>query len=421
MKDIKIIIVSVFCLCCGSLSIAQDMTVVHLKDGSQLKFPNGQAGETVISFWANTSLEQDKVGQVYYSLLKKNEDYIAKIDWYSYYFPTIKSDVVLCIGMAKNPTVETANVIVPVTNAYDKYSYTVELGDDYPLEKGQTYYFRIVSRTPYLQGGEQQTAYVYGRENSFRVPLLMGESGMIPAALAASEAIYPNSEAWAAFNQQYFPEISEQRLWALPRLWMEWIADHQAEVTVSSDKTFDDGVLHLVGTIPKSFYTWMTNREIVINSPEYIKSITNGQLDTLVTNVDEKWQIPGNSYMQFGPQKSTSNATVTYDVSEAIPGINYKMQIVFAPETIADPNEDTNSFKPTKLRIDGSTVDANNQSTSGSLDNNENHIVQATEVTTLTFDNVINLTDVVIKMNMLARESAQYKRIIRLAEIRLIP
>jgi hypothetical protein len=94
------------------------------------------------------------------------------------------------------------------------------------------------------------------------------------------------------------------------------------------------------------------------------------------------------------------------------------LQIVFAPETVADPNEDANSFKPTKLRIDGTIVDANNQSASGSLDNNGNHIVQATEVTTLTFDDVVNLTDVVVRMYMTARESAQYKRIIRLAEIR---
>ena len=71
--------------------------------------------------------------------------------------------------------------------------------------------------------------------------------------------------------------------------------------------------------------------------------------------------------------------------------------------------------------MDGTTVDANNQSVSGSLDNNTNHTIQATEVTTLTYDDVCNLTEVIFKMNILPRESSNYNRIIRLAEIRLIP
>jgi hypothetical protein len=282
---------------------------------------------------------------------------------------------------------------------------------NYPLQKGQTYYWRVVMRVPYLQDGQSQEAIVYdSQEYSFRIPLLMTESGLLPSGQCGKDVVYPDTTAWAAFYEKFFPDVAADKLASLGKLWAIWIADHRSEVTISQDLTFDDGVLHLVSDVPDAFYQWMTTREVVINSLEQILDLTNGT-QTLITDVDEKWQVPGNSFIQFASSTATANLTFTVDASEAVPSIPYMLEIVFAPDIVGE------NTKPTKLKIHGNHRDG----TTETLGENQ-YEIPTTQVTRLALaDPVTDLLSIAIQMSIIARETSRYQRVIRLAEVRLKP
>ena len=266
-------------------------------------------------------------------------------------------------------------------------------------------------RVPYLQDGQSQEAIVYdSQEYSFRIPLLMTESGLLPSGQCGKDVVYPDTTAWAAFYEKFFPDVAADKLASLGKLWAIWIADHRSEVTISQALTFDDGVLHLVSDVPDAFYQWMTTREVVINSLEQILDLTNGT-QTLITDVDEKWQVPGNSFIQFASSTATANLTFTVDASEAVPGIPYMLEIVFAPDIVGE------NTKPTKLKIHGNHRDG----TTETLGENQ-YEIPTTQVTRLALaDPVTDLLSIAIQMSIIARETSRYQRVIRLAEVRLKP
>ena len=199
---------------------------------------------------------------------------------------------------------------------------------------------------------------------------------------------------------------------------MEWLSEHKDEVTVSRELTFDAGQLHLVDAIPEAFYDWLAHREVVINSSEQILSVENGQL-AIVTNTNAEWQIPGNCYMRFSPQANYYNEVITFDASECVPGLNYQMVVTFAPETLYS-EEYQSAFRPTKLKIRVSQINTEGEKVTNNFDNTI-YEIPATEVTRVTIDNVSDIVEAIVQLNVLARESSRYSRIVRLAEIRLTP
>ena len=58
-----------------------------------------------------------------------------------------------------------------------------------------------------------------------------------------------------------------------------------------------------------------------------------------VNDVDAKWGIPNNSYVSFDPTTTTTNIYGTFHSNEVEPGMKYKLQVVFAPETREDKEQ----------------------------------------------------------------------------------
>ena len=238
----------------------------------------------------------------------------------------------------------------------------------------------------------------------------MTESGLLPIEQCGKDVVYPDTAAWSAFYKQYFPGVATDKLTSMSKLWTLWIADHQSEVTIGQDLTFDDGVLHLVSVVPDAFYRWITTREVVINDTTQIIDFARCTWE-VIDNVEEKWQVPGNSYIKFTASGATVNLTFTLDASEAVPDIPYMLEIVFAPDTSEE------NTKPTKLQIKGNY----NDGTTGTL-GESNYEIPATQVTRLALaDPVTNLVSLKIQTNILVNQNSKYQRVIRLAEVRLKP
>jgi len=132
-----------------------------------------------------------------------------------------------------------------------------------------------------------------------------------------------------------------------------------------------------------------------------------------VDDVEVSWGIPNNSYACFTPTMTTSNYSVSYHSDEVIAGEQYKLQIVFAPETREEMSQ-----LPCKVRI---------KNRSGEKDEIlvKDMIVSGTEVTTFEADDIVvpeNHFEVAIETNVsnaLIRKN-EYNRILRIAAIRLI-
>ena len=411
---------------------AQDITTIHMKDGSSMSFENGRHNMTNMRIWQNPEnasmsdmysnyIQMEPINGGYAVLLSMGKQYTS---------PTSNSTLSFCVGTADNLTLESSDCVIPATESYGTLYFQVGAANllknaswtitfmenplpvvDYPLQKGQTYYWRPVVRIPYLQGGQSKEAVVYDKQAySFRIPLLMTESGLLPPEQCGKDVVYPDTAAWSAFYKQYFPNVAIEKLASLGKLWTLWIADHQSEVTISQDLTFDDGYLHLVSAVPNAFYQWMVMREVVINKLEQILDSTQCTV-TVIDNVDEKWQVPGNSYIQFTSLTATTNLSFTVDASEAVPGIPYMLEIVFAPDTSEE------NTKPTKLKIHGNYNDGTSEALGESI-----YEIPTTQVTRLALaDPVTNLVSLKIQTSILARESSKYQRVIRLAEVRLKP
>lgn len=436
MKKMKTMKHNIFILLLACFSFmqatAQDMTTIHMKNGSTMSFENGRHYGTQMDIWVTSgktwmSFQNEGHAQLEYIL--GNYCALLSLDR-KFTLPTSNSTRSFCVGTTENLTLESCDCVIPATEVNGKLCFQLGTVDtlkkaswartaldykmpaiDYSLRKGQTYYWREVVTVPYLQGGQDKEAVVYDmQEHSFRIPLLMTESGLLPPEQCGKDVVYPDAAAWSAFYQKYFPDVNTQRLASMGKLWAKWIVDHQSEVTISQNLTYDDGELHLVNTVPDAFYQWIISHEVVINSLEQI--IDSAKCTrTVITDVDEKWQVPGNSYIQFVSTGSTANLSFTADASETVPGIPYMLEFVFAPD---DRGGNT---KPTKLRIDANFNDGSTET----LGENS-YEIPTTEVTRLALpDAVKDFVSLSIQMRITARETSKYQRVIRLAEIRLKP
>ena len=435
MKTMKQNIFVLLLACFGFMqATAQDMTTIHMKDGSSMSFENGRHNVTNIRLWRNTGeMTISSVYNNYIQMENVDGDYCALLSFNKgYTSPTDNSTLTICVGTTDNLTLESCDFEVPATDldiddrlyfqlgaadALNKSSWYINSKYkplpvvDYPLKKGQTYYWRPVMRVPYMQGGQSKEAIVYDKQAySFRIPLLMAESGLLPLEQCGKDVVYPDTAAWSAFYKQYFPDVATDKLTSLGKLWTLWIADHQSEVTISQDLTFDDGVLHLVSAVPDVFYQWIATRDVVINDTTQIIDFARCTWK-VINNVDEKWQVPGNSYIKFTSSTATVNPTFTLDASEVVPGMPYMLEIVFAPDTSEE------NTKPTKLQIKGNY----NDGTTGTL-GESNYEIAATELSRLALpDPVTNLVSLKIQTNILVNQNSKYQRVIRLAEVRLKP
>ena len=290
-----------------------------------------------------------------------------------------------------------------------------------PLEYGKTYYYRTFIQGEMLQHGDMKAETFYDVEKSFRVPKVMEDAGYIGFPI-------PTEKACQAFGAHFPDFVTAPSKEQILELWYEWQQTNEAQqINLSSYCTpveFDNGNGYDLHRIPDEFYKWLTHREIVIDVydgiAELSKKTTEG--DSIVTikpvvirNVDPSWNIPNNRYVRFDQQTTTMNHYVKYRSNKVIPGVHYKLQVKFAPETTYE------SKLPFKVDIDVFPIFGNE-----GISLVKKFDVSGTETTSFEIDNIdVNKMgfDLIIRTNVSPSEvrNHNYTRVMRIADIRLVP
>ena len=497
MKKLYLLIV-VF-VGCMLTATAQDVTILHMKDGTQRRYINGLKNATTVGFYEVTPSKQDVYSGTEGAVTSHDNGYTQKWDVTHVWFEDGQYSVAIvwlndmpknfqarhgiCFGVAPGLSMDYCDTLLYFKDAnvrfrgeyspkrdghFESYSFSYEGSDSHnlyyaligpetyyfynktislqndqyrgdltfifsgknvnvvplSLQYGQTYYYRTFAEGQVEEGGQLQKKIFYGEEKSFRVPLVMADAACYPDPEDAG-----SEEAIAAFAS-HFPDSVNAPTWKqMAPLWQIWRQtdegksfDLMAHVT---SKEFDDGTGYRLNYIPDEFYNWMAGREIVIDPfdvaviSKTIDYDTKDSIETItqerITDVDPKWGVPGGKYSRFMPVIATMNHHVTYRHSEVVPGVRYKLQIIFAPETNEDATD--TDLLPTKVTI--TDVKADKQIAF-------KQVIPATQVTTLEFDNFSTTfmgLDLRIDTNVTNAEIRRgtHNRIMRIAEIRMIP
>lgn len=447
-------------------SVAQNVTILHMKDGTTRRFTNGSKETTNIRFYEYAPSETDTPhfttthDKGYQATWDVNQvwtidgKYVVGLFWQSDIPDNFQARHGVCLGTKPGVTVDNCDNKTYATDlgGYPGCHYMV-IGEKWkkymemtinvahkesrffiydenhnrliiPLEIGQTYYYRTFAECQVERSGQQETTVMYGTERSFKVPRLMADFGYANPARFSFEAV----DAFA----DHFPEGVTPPTWEqMESLWNLWLLTEGAkQIDLSpyiSSESFDDGMGYCITHIPDEFYTWMINREIVIDPMDGIFEVsTYENHETLlaeptvkplwVSNVDASWGVPNNRYVRFEPQKTNVNHSVTYRSDEVVAGVPYDVIIVFAPETVES------SQIPTKIDVNANAVGSESSDKLVSkleVPANETITIQLAEKYSITSMGM----DLVIKTNASTSElfHNRFNRILRIAEIRLIP
>lgn len=479
----KIILLTAALLGCFIGAAAQDVTILHMKDGTTKRYTNGVKWDTSIDFYEHTpaatmtspffSTTIHENGYQYdwgvTHVQKLDGDYLIGLFWQDEVPDNFYAQHGVCFGTKPGLTVDncqekkycSTDAIVIFRNLYDMnrphYMWigpkqtgklTMFLGNDrfgndrwlesidtlnhitISLEKGQTYYYRTFAEGIVLEGGQEKTVVFYDEERSFRVPRVMDDFGYYAYPRATEEAL-------TAFANAYLDSLATLTWQQLEPLWNKWRAtdegkNYDLSASITTEK-FDDGTGYRLNRIPDEFYAWVANREIVIDPfdvAEISMTVDNKGYDVFaatadsVANVDPKWGVPGGKYVRFLPVIPTVNHAITYRSDEVVAGVRYKLQFNFAPET--DENADSTYFLPTKVRIRAKATSMNTFQNL-SFPNDAKYIeVSATEATSVIvegFEAIGMGLDLKYEPRVTTSELLQgtHNRIMRIAEIRLIP
>lgn len=446
-------------------SLAQDVTILHMKDGTTRRFTNGSKETTSIRFYeyepeTDTPHFTMTHDTGYQSTWDVNQvwtidgKFVVGLFWQSDIPDNFQARHGVCLGTKPGVTVDNCDNKTYATDlgGYPGCHYMV-IGEKWkkymemtinvahkesrffiydenhnrliiPLEIGQTYYYRTFAECQVERSGQQETTVMYGTERSFKVPRLMADFGYANPARFSFEAV----DAFA----EHFPEGVTPPTWEqMKSLWNQWLLTEEAkQIDLSpyiASESFDDGMGYHITHIPDEFYTWMINREIVIDPMDGIFEVsTYENHETLlaeptvkplwVSNVDASWGVPNNRYVRFEPQKTNVNHSVTYRSDEVVAGVPYDVIIVFAPETVES------SQIPAKIDVNANAVgSASSDKLVSKLE------VPADKTTTSQVAEKYRITsmgmDLIIKTNASSSELSRnrFNRIMRIADIRFIP
>lgn len=447
-------------------SLAQDVTILHMKDGTTRRYTNGIKEATNIRFYEYAPSETETPhfetthDNGYQATWDVNQvwtidgKYVVGLFWQSDIPNNFQARHGVCFGTKPGLTVDDCDnktyatdldgypgchymVIGEKWKKYMEMTINVENKEPLfyiydennnriitPLELGQTYYYRTFAECQVEENGQQKTIVMYGTERSFKVPKLMADFGYANPARFSLDAL----EAFA----KYFPEGVTAPTWEqMESLWNLWLSTDEAkQIDLSADissMTFDDGQGYTINRIPDEFYTWMINREIYIDPLDGIFEVSQSQnsrtleleptiTPRLVSNVDASWGVPDNKYVRFEQNKTTINHSVTYRSNEAVAGVPYDIIIVFAPETVESEQ------LPTKVRVSANAVGDN---TSDDLVDSKE--IPADKTTAIQVANEYSVNSMGIDLKIGTRVSSaelrqkRFDRNMRIAGIRLIP
>ena len=463
-------------LICSIAATAQDAIVLHMKDGTIRRFPNGQRETTHIRFYdyVPTDIEGRYMGDVFdytehangyitewnvNSVWHIENQYAVGLFWKDDFPQVFNVSHGLCLGTKPDLSIDNCEQKAYSTDVQIKEdyrsTYTYSFSREYPschymiigqkmakdmmmdarknfwladtvnnrinvyLEPGQTYYYRTFAEG--LVAGK--TEVFYGKERSFRVPRVMADFGYYPYVRGTDEAV-------AAFNA-HFPDGNVITWDDMEKFWNLWRAsDEGKQIDLTADittETFDDGTGYRLNRIPDEFYEWITQREVVIDAFDGLVAVSkvidsyHQDVETVtrdsVDNVDVNWNVPGGKYIRFRPVINTINHDVTYSSNEVAPGIRYKLVLNFAPETEYDvtDTEMANQLLPTIVNVyaNGNRI----------VDRKEIPTTEPTAIVIDDFSPVGMTLDLKYETRVSAAQvrSGKYNRTMRIAEARLIP
>lgn len=463
-------------LICSVAATAQDAIVLHMKDGTTRRFPNGQRETTHIRFYdyVPTDIEGRYMGDVFdytehangyitewnvNSVWHIENQYAVGLFWKDDFPQVFNVSHGLCLGTKPDLSIDNCEQKAYSTDVQIKEdyrsTYTYSFSREYPschymiigqkmakdmmmdarknfwladtvnnrinvyLEPGQTYYYRTFAEG--LVAGK--TEVFYGKERSFRVPRVMADFGYYPYVRGTDEAV-------AAFNA-HFPDGNVITWDDMEKFWNLWRAsDEGKQIDLTADittETFDDGTGYRLNRIPDEFYEWITQREVVIDAFDGLVDVSkvidsyHQEVETVtrdcVDNVDVNWNVPGGKYIRFRPVINTINHDVTYSSNEVAPGIRYKLVLNFAPETEYDvtDTEMANQLLPTIVNVyaNGNRI----------VDRKEIPTTEPTAIVIDDFSPVGMTLDLKYETRVTNAQvrSGKYNRTMRIAEARLIP
>ena len=482
MMKTRTILLIIAIMGCFTSAVAQDVTILHMKDGTTKRYTNGAKGATSIQFFdyapaktyapdytskhENDYVADWNVNQV----CRIDGEYVVGLFWEDNVPSNFKANHGVLFGTTPGLTLDncqekqyaeskyvrfknSSGSLFIVANEHTHYmwignkikspmlmSIDEQRFESYdtianfirtPLEIDHTYYYRTFSEGKALVGGEEQTVVFYGEERSFRVPRIMADYVYYPYLRATDKAL-------ATFAAAHLPDSIAVPTWKQwEPLWNLWRAtDEGKNYDLSADITtdeFDDGTGYRLNRIPDEFYTWIANREIVIDPfnvleiPRVYDSTVKDSVYTMtlsyIENVDEKWGIPGGKYIRFEPLITTMNQSITYRSKEVVPGVRYKLQMNLAPET----GEESEVYMlPTKLRVYSISGDKSDEIDLPGKEAKGGVTIPTTETTTIEMDN-FSTTAVGLDLRYQTAVSnaeirrGQFNRILRIAEMRLTP
>lgn len=481
MMKTRTILLIIAIMGCFASAAAQDVTILHMKDGTTKRYTNGAKGATSIQFFdyapaktyapdytskhENNYVAEWNVNQV----CQIDGEYVVGLFWEDNLPSNFKAISGVLFGTAPGLTLDNCQEKKYATDAYVHYRYSGYLSvvinehthymwignkikkpmlmsideqrfESYdtianfirtPLEVDHTYYYRTFSEGKALVDGEEQTVVFYGEERSFRVPRIMADYVYYPYLRATDKAL-------ATFAAAHLPDSIAVPTWKQwEPLWNLWRAtDEGKNYDLSADITteeFDDGTGYRLNRIPDEFYTWIANREIVIDPfnvleiPRVYDSTVKDSVYTMILsyieNVDEKWGIPGGKYIRFEPLITTMNQSITYRSKEVVPGVRYKLQMNLAPET----GEESEVYMlPTKLRVYSISGDKSDEIDLPGKEAKGGVTIPTTETTTI---EMVNFSTTAVGLDLRYQTAVTnveirkklFNRILRIAEMRLTP
>lgn len=431
---------------------AQNKVTLHMKDGSERVLNSGVTDRKLQFFDIDPEKERVSLNQQ----LRYRDTYVGKVwDYYTFkYYRDLLFIVKLehtpleisydstfiYVSSLPNPCAEQHDLAIDVSRIDERDSILYAFGSregydylnklhqndwyfympsfqEYSLQPNHTYYYRLSRQLSYWEKGEEKTARFYSDEQTFYLPNRMGLSGLIPYSLCEDNVIYPDSSAWNQFYDTYYRGRRPTEL-KMGRKWCQWVEQNKSKVSISEEIQFDDGKLCLVSSIPVAFFDWLKEQDIVINHVSDISEILYGTADQYSKYyIDEKgyYHETGESYMVISPEGTSSNPKVSFDLSDAIPDVNYQLQISYVP---SESNQ--SEKKPSKLRVQAIVPDSENNDSVIALTTDT---VSAYVASQQRFDSIVNIVKLNIQSQVLARELRNHMYIneFRIGEIRLTP
>ena len=460
---------------------AQDVTILHMKDGTQRRYVNGLKNNTQVRFYefdaekpnaylcGGTTSHENGFDQAWdvTQAWHENGQYAVAVVWVDDLPQNFQARHGLCLSSEHNVSVDHCDSLKyyeqgrlgVYTRGFDgidtEHVHFMIIGKDIcgrwitgenngkaflldffygesnrvdaTLQPGNTYYYRTFAEVQVEEGGQTKTTYFYGPEKSFRVPRVMSDAAYFP---------YPQgTDAAVAAFAAHFPDSVTAPTWKeMEMLWDKWRATPEgAEIDLTpyiTSETFEDGTGYRLNYIPDEFYDWMTKREVVIDAFDGLaetsqmvdnttrEHVPDVQIDS-VANVDASWNVAGGKYIRFTPKKITVNVSVTYRSYEVVPGLRYRLQLNFAPETVVTEKTDSTGYVLLPAKVNITDVKAQNIIAT-------KHEIPVAEASTLVIDDFnttapgLDLKFETATTNLETRRKL-FNRIMRIAEIRLIP